>query len=113
MRRRLPTTERGRGEKLSCRLLAARARARLNFFRACYTGAVPVGRPLSIATLEPDALGAHLLAHERQATEPAVTLGPREQALLDAMPWPHRRNEWLHGRRVAQELLERAFALPP
>jgi phosphopantetheinyl transferase len=42
-----------------------------------------------------------------------VVLGPREQALLATMPWPHRRSEWLHGRRVAKELLLRGFGLDP
>lgn len=63
--------------------------------------------------LEPDVLGAAVLAHEREEGEPSVVLGPREQALLDEMPWPHRRAEWLHGRRVAKEVLQRAFGLEP
>jgi len=75
--------------------------------------AVTVGRPLLAGALEPDALGAKLLAHERQDGEPAVVLGPREQALLATMPWPHRRSEWLHGRRVAKELLHLGFGLDP
>src|SRR3954464_13831485 len=72
-----------------------------------------VGRTLNEGTLEPDALGAKLLAHARQEGEPRVELGPRESALLAQMPWPHRRSEWLHGRRVAKELLQRAFGLEP
>jgi phosphopantetheinyl transferase (holo-ACP synthase) len=70
-------------------------------------------RPLDIGTVEKDALGAALLAHERVEGEPAVPLGPGEQKLLREMPWPHRRSEWLHGRRVAKELLQRAFGLDP
>src|SRR4051812_34000246 len=71
------------------------------------------GRPLVAGQLEPDALGTKLLAHERVSGEPSVVLGPRGQALLDEMPWPLRRSEWLNGRRVAKELLQRAFALDP
>jgi phosphopantetheinyl transferase (holo-ACP synthase) len=72
-----------------------------------------VGRPLKVDVLEPDALGAKLLALERREGEPKVTLGPREQALLAEMPWPHRRSEWLHGRLAAKELLARGFGLDP
>lgn len=72
-----------------------------------------VGRPLAAGTLEPDALGAKLLAHEREPGEPHVVLGPREQQLLSEMPWPHRRSEWLHGRRVAKQLLLDGFGLDP
>lgn len=72
-----------------------------------------VGRPLSVGSLEPDALGAKLLAFEREPGEPAVVLGPREQAMLAEMPWPHRRSEWLNGRRAAKELLLRGFGLDP
>ncbi|MBL8957721.1 MAG: 4'-phosphopantetheinyl transferase superfamily protein [Myxococcaceae bacterium] len=68
---------------------------------------------MKAGSLEPDALGAKLLAHERHEGEPHVVLGPREQALLATMPWPHRRSEWLHGRRVAKEVLERGFGLDP
>jgi phosphopantetheinyl transferase len=71
------------------------------------------GRPLSVGKLERDALGTRLLAREREPGEPEVPLGPREKALLGEMPWPHRRSEWLHGRQVAKELLEQAFALEP
>src|SRR4051812_36550380 len=75
---------------------------------------MPVGRPLAAGLLEADALGAKLLAHAREPHEPVVVLGPREQALFAEMSaWPLRRNEWLHGRRVAKELLERAFGLDP
>lgn len=74
---------------------------------------VTVGRPLQTSTLEPDALGAKLLAHAREPEEPHVVLGPREQALLAQMPWPHRRSEWLHGRRVAKDLLTLGFGLEP
>ncbi len=71
------------------------------------------GKILTHDVLEPDALGTKLLAHEREEGEPQVVLGPREQALLAEMPWPHRRSEWLHGRRVAKQLLQRAFGLDP
>jgi len=74
---------------------------------------MPVGRPLNPDVLEPDALGAKLLALERAAGEPAVALGPREQELLAQMPWLHRRSEWLHGRLAAKQLLERGFGLWP
>src|SRR5262245_29130586 len=74
---------------------------------------VMVGRPLQTSLIEPDALGAKLLAHAREPGEPHVVLGPREQALLAEMPWLHRRSEWLHGRRVAKELLRVAFGLEP
>jgi len=71
------------------------------------------GLPLAPARLERDALGAALLAHQREPGEVAVTLGPREQALLAEMPWPLRRAEWLAGRRVAKALLEAAFDYAP
>jgi phosphopantetheinyl transferase len=71
------------------------------------------GRPLTVGALERDVLGAALLAHERTPGEPPVPLGPRETQLLAQMPWPHRRSEWLHGRRVAKELLQQAFGLVP
>lgn len=60
-----------------------------------------------------EVLGAFVLAEAREPGEVAVPLGPREQALLAAMPWPIRRAEWLAGRRVAKRLLHLAFQLPP
>lgn len=57
--------------------------------------------PGSVARL----LDASVLALPRTQELPAVVLGPREQALLDAMPWPLRRAEWLAGRDVAKALL--------
>jgi phosphopantetheinyl transferase len=60
-----------------------------------------------------EVLGAFVLAERREEGEVAVELGPREQRLLDEMPWPLRRSEWLAGRRVAKRLLQHAFALPP
>src|SRR5439155_25761509 len=71
-------------------------------------------RLLQIGELEPDALGAKLLARERTQAEPQVTLGPRERALFaDMHAWPLRRSEWLAGRAVAKELLQRGFGLEP
>lgn len=60
-----------------------------------------------------EVLGAFVLAEAREPGEVAVPLGPREQTLLAAMPWPLRRAEWLAGRRVAKRLLHLAFQLPP
>lgn len=60
-----------------------------------------------------EVLGAFVLGEAREPGEVAVTLGPREQALLADMPWPIRRAEWLAGRRVAKRLLQLAFQLPP
>lgn len=60
-----------------------------------------------------EVLGALVLAERREAGEVAVTLGPGERALLGEMPWPHRRAEWLAGRRAAKRLLAQAFGLAP
>ena len=60
-----------------------------------------------------EVLGAFVLAEPREEGEVAVTLGPRETALLADMPWPLRRSEWLAGRRVAKRLLFEAFQLAP
>ena len=54
-----------------------------------------------------------MLALSRGADEPKVILGPKENAILSEMPWPLRRNEWLHGRLVAKELLNQGFGLNP
>lgn len=70
------------------------------------------GQPLPPGELR-EVLGAFVLAEAREPGEVAVTLGPKERALLAEMPWPLRRAEWLAGRRVAKRLLERAFQLPP
>ena len=58
-------------------------------------------------------LGALVLAEPRIEGEIAVTLGPRERALLDEMPWPLRRAEWLAGRHVAKQLLKVGLGLDP
>ena len=58
-----------------------------------------------------EVLGAFVLAEAREPGEVAVTLGPGERALLDAMPWPLRRSEWLAGRRVSKRLLAAAWSL--
>ena len=56
---------------------------------------------------------AFVLAHPRTADAPTLTLGPGERALLDEMPWPNRRAEWLSGRAVAKALLWQALGLAP
>lgn len=43
----------------------------------------------------------------------AAPLGPRELALLDDMPWPRRRAEWLAGRRAGKQVLHAAFGWAP
>jgi len=58
-----------------------------------------------------EVLGAFVLAEARQPGEVAVALGPQERKLLDDMPWPLRRAEWLAGRRVAKRLLAAALSL--
>lgn len=56
---------------------------------------------------------AWVLAEAREAYEVAVHLGPQERAVLDEMPWPLRRGEWLAGRRAAKRVLEAAFGWAP
>jgi phosphopantetheinyl transferase len=72
---------------------------------------VPPGRPLALDVVESDGRGVALLAHAREPREVEVPLGAEEQALLAQMPWPLRRAEWLAGRRVMKQLLQRAFGL--
>lgn len=60
-----------------------------------------------------EVLGAFVLAEAREAGEVAVRLGANERALLEGMPWPLRRAEWLAGRRVAKRLLAEVFGLEP
>lgn len=60
-----------------------------------------------------EVLGASVLAERREPGEVEVPLGPGEQQLLSEMPWPHRRQEWLAGRRAAKRLLAQAFGLEP
>jgi phosphopantetheinyl transferase len=78
---------------------------------------VPDSPPGPGLALPPDevreVLGAFVLAEAREPGEVAVPLGPGERALLDAMPWPLRRAEWLAGRRVAKRLLSAAWSLDP
>ncbi len=68
---------------------------------------------MSSPVLQPGAvtrvLDAWVLAEAREAHEVEVTLGAQERALLDDMPWPNRRAEWLGGRRAAKRVLEAAF----
>jgi phosphopantetheinyl transferase (holo-ACP synthase) len=70
------------------------------------------GVPLEPGLVQ-EVLGALVLAERREAGEVEVVLGPGETKLLSEMPWPHRRAEWLAGRRAAKRLLARAFDLPP
>lgn len=58
-------------------------------------------------------LDAWVLAEAREAYEVEVPLGPQERALLDDMPWPLRRKEWLAGRRAAKRVLQAAFGWAP
>lgn len=70
------------------------------------------GAPLEPGVVQ-EVLGAFVLAERREAGEVAVALGPGERALLEQMPWPLRRAEWLAGRRAAKRLLHEAWGLAP
>jgi phosphopantetheinyl transferase len=64
--------------------------------------------------LEPDALGAKLLALQRSEAPLQLELGPREEAVLAALAgYPLRQAEWCWGRHVAKQVLQRGFALDP
>lgn len=68
--------------------------------------------PLDIAHTDP--AGFSVLALSRVLTSPKpAALSPREQALLDEMPWPHRKAEWLAGRAAAKAVLQAAWGLSP
>ena len=71
-----------------------------------------LGQTLELGVLT-EVRGIKVLAIARGPDEPKVILGPKENAILAEMPWPLRRNEWLHGRRVAKELLSQGFGLSP
>ncbi len=71
------------------------------------------GTPLEPGRILTDALGAYLLAHARDPGEVTVALGPSERALLATFTHPHRREEWLAGRRVSKELLRSALGFDP
>jgi phosphopantetheinyl transferase len=57
------------------------------------------------------ALDALVLAEPRVDVEVSVPLGARELQLLADMPWPHRRKEWLAGRKVSKVLLAQSHGL--
>ncbi|MEK7728219.1 MAG: 4'-phosphopantetheinyl transferase superfamily protein [candidate division KSB1 bacterium] len=59
-----------------------------------------------------EVFGAVVLAEPRVDHEISVELGPSEQRILNEMPWPHRRREWLSGRHVAKTLLSNVLELP-
>lgn len=68
------------------------------------------GIPLQLEKTHADPAGFWVLAFSRVLTSPKPAwLSPREQALLDDMPWPHRRAEWLAGRAVAKALIGDAW----
>ncbi len=71
------------------------------------------GTPLEPGFILTDALGANLLAHARAPGEVHVPLGPNERALLATFTHPHRREEWLAGRRVSKDLLRDVLNLDP
>jgi phosphopantetheinyl transferase len=54
-----------------------------------------------------------VLVLERTQEMPQVVLGPQEQKMLDGMPWPRRRNEWLWGRFGLKTLVQHVLNLPP
>jgi phosphopantetheinyl transferase len=70
------------------------------------------GVPLEPGLVQ-EVLGAFILAERREPGEVQVVLGPGETKLLSEMPWPHRRSEWLAGRRAAKRLLEQTFGFAP
>jgi|CXWL01.1.fsa_nt_gi phosphopantetheinyl transferase len=68
--------------------------------------------PLDVAHTDP--AGFSVLALSRVLTSPKPrALSPKEQAIIDEMPWPHRRSEWLAGRAAAKSLLEAAWGFAP
>ncbi len=73
-----------------------------------------LGRPLAAGVLEPDALGAKLLAIGRSDQARGLTLGPREEAVLAELAgYPLRQAEWRAGRHVSKQLLREGFGLEP
>jgi phosphopantetheinyl transferase len=56
---------------------------------------------------------AWVLVLERVPGVPHVVLGPQEQKMLDDMPWPRRRNEWLWGRFGLKMLVQQVLHLSP
>ncbi len=71
-----------------------------------------LGAPLTLDVPYSDPSGFWVLALSRVLTshKPDVLL-PKEQAVLDEMPWAHRRSEWLAGRAAAKRLLTVAWGL--